>query len=89
MVLSQAMEQDLYAAFTAFECDPANAAGGISKSFSITRNELDGSVSVRVTDMGNSALKYDWSLKINVDGTQEVSDLVFSRNRSIDAPWAD
>ena len=89
MVLSQAMEQDLYAAFTAFEYDPANAAGGISKSFSITRNELDGSVSVRVTDMGNSALKYDWSLKINVDGTQEVSDLVFSRNRSIDAPWAD
>lgn len=87
MVLSQALEQDLFAAFTSFECDPANGNGGISKSFSITRNEQDGSVSVHVTDMGISALNYGWSLKINTDGTQEMSDLVFSRNPSVDAPW--
>jgi len=89
MVLSQALEQDLFAAFTSMECDPANKTGGISKSFSITRNEQDGSVAVRVTDMGNSALKYDWRLKINPDGTQEVSDLVVARNHSVDAPWPD
>ena len=87
MVLSQALEQDLFAAFSSFECDPENKKGGISKSFSVSRNEQDGSVSVHVTDMGNSALKYDWCLKINTDGTQEVSDLVFSRNPSVDAPW--
>ncbi|MBR3822935.1 MAG: hypothetical protein IKJ37_15105 [Kiritimatiellae bacterium] len=89
MVLSQALEQDLFAAFTSMECDPANKTGGISKSFSITRNEQDGSVAVLVTDMGNSALKYDWRLKINPDGTQEVSDLVVARNHSVDAPWPD
>ena len=87
MVLSQALEQDLYAAFASFECDPTNKNAGLSKSFSIARNEQDGSVSVHITDMGNSALKYDWSLKINTDGTQVASDMTFSRNLSVDAPF--
>ena len=82
MVLSQALEQDLHAAFASFECDPENVKAGLSKSFSIERNVQDGSVSVHIADMGNSALRYNWSLKINPDGTHEASDLVFSRNHS-------
>ena len=87
LVFTQALEQDLFAAFASFECDPADANGGVSKSFEITRNEKDGSVRVHITDMGNSALKYDWHLTIHSDGTHEASDLVFSRNPSVDAPW--
>lgn len=85
MVLSQALEQDLHAAFVSMECDPEDVNAGLSKSFSIDRNEQDGSVSVHIADMGNSALRYNWSLKINADGTHEASDLVFSRNLSVNA----
>jgi hypothetical protein len=85
MVLSQALEQDLHAAFVSMECDPEDVNAGLSKSFSIDRNEQDGSVSVQIADMGNSALRYNWSIKINADGTHEASDLVFSRNLSVNA----
>ena len=48
---------------------------------SITGNEQDGAV--HVTDMEVSALKYGWSLTINTDAAQKVSDQVFSRNPSV------
>ena len=75
MILSQAFEQDLYAPFIAFGFNPANLESGVSRSFEITRNGGDGSVSVRVTDMGVSAVKYDWSITLFADGTHRATDM--------------
>ena len=84
MVLSQAFEQDLYAPFIAFGFDPANQKSGVSRSFEITRNGRDGSVSVRVTDMGVSAVKYDWSITLFTDGTHRATDMNVCRNPNCD-----
>ena len=80
MVLSQAFEQDLYAPFVAFGFNPADQDSGVSRSFEISRNGRDGSVFVHVTDMGVSAVKYDWSITIFADGTHKASDMKAYRN---------
>jgi hypothetical protein len=84
MILSQAFEQDLYAPFIAFGLDPANLKSGVSRSFEITRNGQDGSVSVHVTDMGISAAKYDWSITLFTDGTHRATDMTACRNPDCD-----
>ena len=80
MVLSQAFELDLYAPFVAFGFNPADRGSGVSRSFEITRNGKDGSVSVHVTDMGVSAVKYDWSITLFADGTHKATDMKAYRN---------
>lgn len=80
MVLSQAFEQDLYVPFIALGFNPADRESGLSKSFEISRNGLDGSVSVHVTDMGVSAVKYDWRITLFTDGTHKAADMKAWRN---------
>ena len=87
MVLSQALESELYAAFAAFECNPLDNDGGVSKSFEIVRNGKDGSIQVHVTDMGNSALMYDWNITIYPDGSHKASDMKCYPHPTISAPW--
>ena len=84
MVLSQAFEQDIYAPFIAFGFDPANQVSGVSRSFEITRNGRDGSISVHVTEMGVSAVKYDWSITLFADGTHKAADMKAWRNPDCD-----
>ena len=84
MVLSQAFELDLYAPFIAFGFNPADITTGVSKSFEISRNGQDGSISVHVTDMGMSAVKYNWGITIFTDGTHTVADMTASRNPHCD-----
>ena len=84
MVLSQAFELDLYAPFIAFGLNPADTTTGLSKSFEISRNGKDGSISVHVTDMGISSVKFDWGITIYTDGTHTVADMVASRNPDCD-----
>jgi len=63
MVISQALEQNLYAAFIAFECNSLKRDGGMSRSFEMSRNGQNGSIQIRVTDMWNSVLMYDGTLR--------------------------
>ena len=84
MVLSQAFELDLYAPFVAFGFNPADRESGVSRSFEISRNGRDGSVSVRVTDLGVSAVKYDWSITLFADGTHKATDMKAWRNPDCD-----
>ena len=80
MVLSQAFELDLYAPFVAFGFNPADLESGVSRNFEISRDGRDGSVSIHVTDMGTSAIKYDWSITLFADGTHKATDMKAWRN---------
>ena len=84
MVLSQAFELDLYAPFIAFGFNPADRESGVSRNFEISRNGRDGSVSVHVTDLGVSAVKYDWSITLFADGTHRATDMKAWRNPDCD-----